>query len=41
MRSWMEASPNTRASPVWTTSMACTLDSGNRSDWRRIRPVSM
>jgi hypothetical protein len=41
IRSRSSASPSTRASPVWTTSIAWTWDSGMRSDLRRSRPVSM
>ena len=41
IRSRISASPNTRASPVWTTSIAWTWESGKRRDCRRISPVSM
>jgi hypothetical protein len=41
IRSRISASPSSRASPVWTTSIAWTWDSGKRSDCRRTRPVSM
>lgn len=41
IRSRISASPSTRASPVCTTSIAWTWDSGSRSDLRRSRPVSI